>query len=479
MSYNATESPAVNRIAALLDEGSFVEIGGAVTARATDFNLQAASTPSDGVVTGYGSIDGNLVYVYSQDPSVLGGTIGEMHAKKIGAIYDMALKMGAPVIGLIDCAGVRLEEGTDALDGLGSLFLKQSLASGVVPQITAVFGVCGGGLALVPALTDFTFMESEKARLFVNAPNALSENTKSKSDTSAATYQSEVAGLVDAVGSQDDIFEQIRRLVCMIPVNNEDDMSYDECRDDLNRLVEQIEDASGDPAVALSMLSDEGIFFEVKPMYAKDMVTAFIRLNGLTVGAVANRTVLFNESGEQEQTFAARLSVDGCRKAAEFIRFCDAFSIPLLSLTNVEGYEANVQSEAVIAKEAARLTYAWAEATVPKVNVIVGQAFGSAAVSMNGKSIGADMTFAWPGSQIGLMDASLAAKIICSSASAQEQNDVRAQYDSMQNSPEYAARRGFVDSVIEPATTRQHVISAFEMLFTKRESRFEKKHGTI
>ena len=228
-------SQASQRIAALLDDNSFVEIGAMVTARATDFNLKQTETPSDGCITGYGVIEGNLVYVYSQDASVLGGSIGEMHAKKICNLYDLALKMGAPVIGLIDSAGLRLQEATDALNAFGEIYMKQTQASGVIPQITAVFGTCGGGLALVPALTDFTFMEEKKAKLFVNAPNALLGNEISKCDTSSAAFQAEEAGLVDFVGEEAQILGQIRNLVCMLPSNNEDDNSYVECTDDLNR----------------------------------------------------------------------------------------------------------------------------------------------------------------------------------------------------------------------------------------------------
>ena len=211
---------ASQRIASLLDENSFVEIGALVTARATDFNLKQTETPSDGVITGYGVIDGNLVYVYSQDASVLGGSVGEMHAKKIAKLYDLAMKTGAPVIGLIDSAGLRLQEATDALNAFGELYMKQTLASGVVPQITAIFGNCGGGLALVPTLTDFTFMESKKAKLFVNAPNALAGNEISKCDTSSADFQSEKVGIVDAVAEEAEIFAEIRELINMLPSNN-------------------------------------------------------------------------------------------------------------------------------------------------------------------------------------------------------------------------------------------------------------------
>lgn len=478
MSYNATGNPASRRIAALLDEGSFVEIGGAVTARNTDFNLQAKETPSDGVITGYGVIDGNLVYVYSQDATVLKGAVGEMHAKKIANIYDMAMKMGAPVIGLIDCAGLRLQEATDALEAFGSLYFKQSMASGVIPQITAIFGMCGGGLAVMPGLTDFTFMESKEGRLFVNSPNALEGNEISKCDTSSAQYQSQTSGLVDGVGTEEEILGEIRSLISMIPANNEDDNSYEDCMDDLNRVCADIANASEDTGIALATLSDNQVFFEVKKEYAKNMVTGFIRLNGITIGAVANRSKIYDADGNAE-SFDAVLTVDGCKKAADFLNFCDAFSIPVLTLTNVTGYEATKESEKDMAKSVAKLTYAFANATVPKVNVIVGKAYGSAYVAMNSKSIGADMVYAWPDTEIGMMDAGLAAKIMYADADAEVQKEKAAAYKELQSSPMSAARRGYVDAIIEPADTRKYVIGAFEMLFTKREDRPDKKHGTV
>lgn len=478
MSYNATGNPASRRIAALLDEGSFVEIGGAVTARNTDFNLQAKETPSDGVITGYGVIDGNLVYVYSQDATVLKGAVGEMHAKKIANIYDMAMKMGAPVIGLVDCAGLRLQEATDALEAFGSLYFKQSMASGVIPQITAIFGMCGGGLAVVPGLTDFTFMESKEGRLFVNSPNALEGNEISKCDTSSAEYQSQTSGLVDGIGTEGEILGQIRSLIGMLPANNEDDNSYEDCMDDLNRACTDIANASEDTGIALATISDNQVFFEVKKEYAKNMVTGFIRLNGITVGAVANRSKIYDADGNAE-SFDAVLTVDGCKKAADFLNFCDAFSIPVLTLTNVTGYEATKESEKDMAKSVAKLTYAFANATVPKVNVIVGKAYGSAYVAMNSKSIGADMVYAWPDVEIGMMDAGLAAKIMYADADAEVQKEKAAAYKELQSSPMSAARRGYVDAIIEPADTRKYVIVAFEMLFTKREDRPDKKHGTV
>ena len=336
---NTAQSLASKRIASLLDENSFVEIGGCVTARNTDFNLSEKETPADGVITGYGVIDGSLVYVYSQDASVLNGTIGEMHAKKIVRLYDLAMKTGAPVIGLVDCAGLRLQEATDALNAFGEIYTKQVMASGVIPQITGIFGTCGGGLAIVPALTDFTFMEEKSGKLFVNSPNALEGNEISKCDTSSAKYQSEEAGLVDVLGSEEEILAQMRLLISMLPSNYEDNSSYEDCTDDLNRVCPELENCVGDTAIALSQIADNNEFFEVKAAYAKDMVTGFIRLNGATVGCVANRSEVYNDEGEKTESFDKVLSVRGCKKAADFVKFCDAFEIPVLSLTNVQSYK--------------------------------------------------------------------------------------------------------------------------------------------
>lgn len=476
---NTAQSLASKRIASLLDENSFVEIGGYVTARNTDFNMQQTETPGDGVVTGYGVIDGNLVYVYSQDASVLGGTIGEMHAKKIAGLYDMAMKMGAPVIGLLDCAGLRLQEATDALNAFGEIYLKQTMASGVIPQITAIFGRCGGGLALVPALTDFTFMEGTKAELFVNSPNALDGNSKEKCNTASAAFQSEEAGLVDFVGTEAEIMAGIRELVAMLPANNEDDMSFEECTDDLNRACKDLANAAGDPAVLLSNIADNNNFVEVKASYAKDMVVGFMRMNGTTIGVVANRSEVYGEDGEVAEKFDGTLGVRGAQKAADFVNFCDAFEIPVLSLTNVTGFKACKCAERQIAKAAAKLTYAFANATVPKVNVITGKAFGSAYVAMNSKAIGADMTFAWEDAQIGMMDAQLAAKIMYADQDMKVINEKAAEYAALQSSAVAAAKRGYVDNIIAAEDTRKYVIGAFEMLFTKRDDRPAKKHGTV
>ena len=476
---STTSSLASKRIESLLDENSFVEIGALVTARATDFNLKQTETPSDGVVTGYGVINGALVYVYSQDASVMNGSVGEMHAKKIANLYDLAMKTGAPVIGLIDSAGLRLQEATDALNAFGEIYLKQTLASGVIPQITAIFGSCGGGLALIPTLTDFTFMESKKAKLFVNSPNALDGNNISKCDSSTADFQSKESGIVDVVAEEAAIYDKIRDLVSMIPGNNSGETLFQECTDDLNRVCADLANCVGDTSIALSTIADNNVFFEVKENYAKNMVTGFIKLNGTTIGCVANRTEVYNAEGEVADKFDAVLSADGCEKAADFIQFCDAFEIPVLSLTNVKGYEATMCGEKRIAKAVAKLTYAFANATVPKVNVIIGKAFGSAYVAMNSKAVGADITIAWPDAEIGSMDASLAAKIMYDGQGADVIKEKAAEYAALQTSAAGAAKRGYVDQIIEAADTRKYVIGAFEMLITKREDRPSKKHGTV
>ena len=475
---NTAQTAASKRIASLLDANSFVEIGGQITARSTDFNLSATETPSDGVITGYGVIGGNLVYVYSQDVTVLNGSIGEMHAKKIARLYDLAMKMGAPVIGLVDCAGMRLQEATDALNGFGEIYMKQTLASGVIPQITGIFGTCGGGMALIPALTDFTFMENTNGKLFVNSPNAIAGSDISKCDTSSAEFQSKEAGLVDYRGSEEEVIAGIRILVTMLPANNEDDV-YEECTDDLNRVCPDLAACAGDTGIALAQISDNNVFFELKADYAREMVTGFIKLNGATVGAVANRSEIYDAEGNLAESMESEISARGAWKAARFVEFCDAFNIPVLTLTNVKGFKATKCSEANMAKAVAKMTYAFANATVPKVNVIVGSAYGSAYLAMNSKSIGADMVYAWSGSQIGMMDAKLAAKIMYADSDAATINEKAAEYATLQSSVLSAAKRGYVDTIIEAADTRKYVIGAFEMLYAKREDRPSRKHGTV
>lgn len=468
------------RIHSLLDANSFVEIGGGITARNTDFNLADTETPSDGVRTGYGVVDGKLVYVYSQDVSVLNGTVGEMHAKKITGLYDLAMKTGAPIVGLLDCGGIRLQEATDALNAFGEIYRQQVMASGVIPQITGIFGACGGGLAIFPALTDFTFMVQDAGKLFVNAPNTLDENRVSVCDTADAKFQSEETGLVDGVGTEEEVLEQIRRLLVLLPSNNEDELPCDlDNADDLNRTCPGLAESAGDSARVLNQIADNHDFMEIKPSYGKDVVTGFIRLNGNTVGCVANRSVMYDEKGEKAEDFGNVLSARGAKKAAEMVKFCDAFQIPVLTLTNVAGFKASKCSEKYMAKAVGDLTYAFADATVPKVNVIVGKAYGSAYVAMNSKAIGADMVFAWSIAEVGMMEASMAAKIMYPEADADTWKIKTVEYQALQSNVLSAAKRGYVDAVIEPQDTRKHVIGALEMLYTKREGRPDKKHGTV
>lgn len=475
---NKKDNSAMQRIAKLVDENSFMEIGSLVTARSTDFNLAQTDTPSDGVITGHGLIDGNLVFVYSQDVSVLGGTVGEMHAKKIAGVYDMAVKMGAPVIGLIDCAGIRLQESVDALEAFGTIYSKQAAASGVVPQISAVFGICGGGLAVVPALSDFTYMQEDKAKMFINSPNAIDGNRIDKCDTSSAAFQSAETGTIDGTGSEDKILANIRQLVSILPANNGEDGRVDACVDDLNRACQSLDTMKGDPRYVLREISDQHIFIEAKADYAKEMTAGFIKLNGMTVGAVANCTQIYDAQGNKTESFDAVLSARGCNKAAEFVTFCDAFNIPVISLTNAKGFRATMCSEKNLAKAVGRLISAFANATVPKVNLIMDKAYGSAYTVMNSKSLGADLVYAWPDAKTGMMDAKLAAKIMYADEPASVIEEKAAEYEALQGSVQAAAARGYVDCMIDYPDTRKYLIAAVEMLYTKRVDQPNRKHGT-
>ena len=475
---NTNALSARERILSLVDENSFVEIGAGVTKRSTDFNMQEKSVPSDGVITGYGLVENTPVYVYSQDREVLGGTIGEMHARKIAHVYELGIKTGTPVIGLVDCAGMRLQESTDALAGFGKIYQMKAKASGIIPQITAVFGDCGGGVAVLAAMSDFTFMEAANARLFVNAPNTLDGNYVDKVDSASAGFQKGASSVDVIVEGENELLEKVRELISILPENNNDTAFSDECLDDLNRQVPDFAAEIADPAAALEDLSDNNFFLEFKAGYAKEMVTGFLLFDGMTIGAVANRTALFDEEGKETEKFDARLTAAGALKAADFVKKCDAFNIPVLSLTNVEGFATTIEEEKTIAEASAKLTAAFAEAEVPKVNLIVGKAYGSAYITMNSKHIGADIVFALPDAEIGMMDADVAAKIIY-----QDEKDAdlsKAAADFRQNtSTEAAAARGYVDSVIEPESARKQLLYAFEMLFSKSEYPIGKKHGTI
>lgn len=479
-----TQMSARDRILALLDANSFVEIGALVTKRNTDFNLQEKEAPSDGVITGYGVIHGKLAYIYGQDVSVMNGTMGEMHAKKIIALYDLALKVGAPVIGFVDCAGLRLEEATDALAAFGGIYLKQAQASGIIPQITAVVGNCGGGSAVLASMSDFVFMEEKSGKLFVNAPNTLDQNNVGKCDTAAASYMA-AKGVADFTYETDAaLVEGIRELLSVLPYNNTEEAAGETDTDDLNRTLDNLTAELSDTTLALSDISDNGLFVEVKKDYAKEMVTGFIRLNGMTIGAVANRTEILDEKGKASAKFEDRLTTAGCYKAKSFVKFCDAFNIPVLTLTNVSGYAATVPEAANIGIAAAKLTYAFANATVPKINVITGKAYGSAYITMNSKHIGADLVYALEGAMVGTMDSDLAVQIIYADqikgADAEKiKEEKKKEYDALCQSAHSAAKRGYVDAVLAPETLRKHLLYGFEMLFTKRENQPVKKHGTV
>lgn len=438
------ESVAQGRISALLDANSFVELQSLVTSRSTEFNLDAKKAPSDGVVIGHGLIDGSLVFVFAQDSAVLGGTIGEMHAKKILSVYDMAMKVGAPVIGLLDCAGVRLQESYDALEAMGAVIAKASEAKGVIPQIMAVCGNCGGGLSVLASIADATYMTND-AKLFINSPDAIVGNSTSDCDTASAKFQFETAGTVDCIGSLEEVCAKVREFVGLF--------ADVDCNDDLNRAAEGLEDKMNDAALVAAELSDGRVFVETTAGAAKDMVTGFIKLDGMTVGVVGNREI----------EGSAVLTAKGCRKAVEFIEMCDYFNIPLLSITNVTGYEASLKTETCMPNALARLVRAFAECEAPKINLITKQALGSAYVLMNSKAMGADLVYAFDSAKIGAMDANKAAKIMFADE-VDKQAQAAADYDAMQSNAVCAAAHGIVDRLVSPADTRKYIISGFEML---------------
>ena len=446
---------AKSRIEAFVDEGSFVEIGSLVSARATDFASLRQEAPGDGVMTGFATIGGKLVYVYSQDASVLGGSLGEMHAKKIVRIYEMAIKMGAPVIGLLDCAGVRLEEVTDALHGFQLLYLAQAKASGVIPQIMVVYGKCGGGMALSAGMADFVFMEEKSASLYVNAPNTLDSNYKEKCNTASAKYQSKESGIVDGFGSEEELASYVASLVSMLPSNNED-TAAEEALDDLNRMTDELQGET-DIRVIAGAVADTGLFIETKRDFAEDVVTGFMRLDGVTVGLVGNQE--------------AKMTAAGLLKAASLVKFCDAFDIPVVTLVNASGFKASAEEEKALPKAGADLLYAYANATVPKIGVIISEAFGSAYMTM---TLGADVVYALSDAKIGIMDAGMAAKILAGDGDVSE---TAARFEEKQSALAQA-KRGYVDGLVEAASLRKQILAALEMLFSKREDAPLKKHGT-
>lgn len=453
---NSASMSARERIETLVDANSFVEIGGLITKRNTDFNMQEKAVPADGVITGYGIVDSNLVYIYSQDVTAMNGSVGEMHAKKIASLYEMAVKAGAPVIELVDCAGIRVQEAVDALAGFGEIYMAKVKASGVIPRISAIMGSCGGGVAVSAQLSDITLIDEQKGQLFVNSPNALAGNRIEKCDTSSASFQAE-AGNVDIVcGSEAEVLEKIRALISLLPANSGTQAAADDAADDANRVLTGFEGYATDAAEALTQIADNSQFIELKAGFGSEMVTGLMRLDGVTVGAVANSA-------------DAVLSTDGCRKAEQFVYFCDSFGIPIVTLTNVKGYAAEMKEEKSIARAVADLTYAFASADVPKINVITGEAYGSAYVAMNSKHIGADLVLAVKGAKVGVMEAKAAAQIMCEDEISSAGDTKKAleekaeEFDKMQCSAETAARRGYVDNIIEGGEVRKHLIYAMQM----------------
>ena len=464
----SSTSKALGRIASLFDEASFAEIGALVTARSTDLNTDPKALASDGCITGYGTVGGRVVYVYSQDASVLGGSIGEMHARKIVNLYDMAIKTGCPVIGIVDCAGMRLEEGSDALYAFGRIYGRMTKASGVIPQITAVVGNCGGGAGLFSRLSDFTFIAPD-GKLFVSAPDTITGNYTAKNDTAGDKFQSEVSGNATRCASEAELFAAVRQLVSILPSNNEtsNDDPEGTCADDLNRaLAVTVPDGA---AALIENIGDAGSYVEIRADYEPSMVTAFIKLDGVLTGVVANNACKAGADGKAVKIDNV-LTADGCDKAADFVNFCDAFDIPVLTLTNVKGFDTSLENEKRIARSAAKLAAAFASASVPKVNVITGDAIGNAANIMNAKALGADITISWNNAKVGIMDGKLASQITGADASS---------IDAGMSGAADAARRGYVDQVIAAADTRKYVIASFEMLYSKRGEDIYKKHTSI
>lgn len=437
---------AEQRIRQLLDYGSFMEIGEAVTARLTDFYTPGTQDkPSDGVITGYGTIDGQLVYVFSQDAAVLGGTYGEMHGQKINRLYQMAMKTKAPIIGFLDCHGFRIEEGLDSLDKFARLYALQAQASGLIPQIMAVVGRCGGGMSIAANMADFVFVEKENGRLFLNPGNAIDRSFDEIVDQ---------ADFTDARMSCDEILESIRILIhTLLPANTSRRPRQKPCSDDLNRLCPGIAEKTGDGRAILQDISDDGFFFETRRDSGADMVTGFIMLDGIVVGAVAN---------QKTRNGLRRISAEGFDKAAAFIEICDKFSFPILTLTDTEGFDTSEEQEIYLPKAAGRMIKALTRASMPKVNLITGEIYGSAYSIMNSKGLGADLVFMWDTANVNLINPRQAVEILYPHADSALIEQRAADYEKSHSSARALARHDYVDKVIRPEETRKYIAGAFE-----------------
>jgi len=478
---------ARERLDLLFDEGSFVEIDAFVKHRCTEFGMQDVDAPGEGVVTGYGTVDGRLVYAFAQDFTVVGGSLGEMHAKKICKVMDMALKMGAPLVGINDSGGARIQEGVDALSGYGNIFFRNTIASGVIPQISVIMGPCAGGAVYSPALTDFIFMVDKTSQMFITGPQVIKavtgEEVTSEELGGAMTHNS-VSGVAHFISPDErQCIEEIKRLLSFLPSNNMESAPEFDCEDDLNRIEDKLNEIVPDnPNKAYDMkeiittIVDNGDFMEVQPYYAMNIITGFARLNGRSIGIIAN----------QPKVLAGCLDINASDKAGRFIRTCDAFNIPVLNIVDVPGFLPGTNQEyGGIIRHGAKMLYAYSEATVPKVTLIVRKAYGGAYLAMCSKDLGADQVFAWPSAEIAVMGPDGAANIIFKKDIEAAENPAAKRQEKIQEykdkfaTPYIAASRGYVDDVIEPATTRQRLISAFDMLQSKRETRPAKKHGNL
>ena len=459
---------AGERIKALFDDGSFIELDAFVSARGKE-------TAADGVVTGYGTIDGRLTFAYAQDPTVIGGCIGEMHAKKICKVYDMAAKMGAPVVAMLDSNGARLEEGVLAQAAVGEIMAAVARISGVVPNISVVLGTCAGSSAIIAEMSDFVVMsENESCELFVNSPSVVTATTN-KAYSADAKSVAAVCGNAHFTAKDDALaIETVKLLLSYLPSNNLCDAPELECMDDLNRTSDNFMGVDGEYDVRslIAAVADDGAFMESQITYARGAVTGFIRLNGTTVGVVANQG---NEDGSV-------LCGQALEKMARFVRFCDAFNIAILTFTDVEGFKVSADEENWgLARKSARLMYAFTEATVPKVNVVVKKAYGGAYTAMNSKQTGADIVLAFPTACIAAIAPEAGVGVLYSDRlKAGENRDMLiAEYKAEVASPYNAAAMGYVDDVIIPGETRPRVIAAFEMLRSKRVSAPSRKHDNM
>lgn len=477
---------ARERIHFLLDDGSFEEIGMLVTHRSSDFGLENEKYSGDGVITGFGKINGRLVYVYSQDFTVFGGSLSETHAEKICRIMDLAMKNGAPVIGLNDSGGARIQEGVVSLGGYADIFYRNTLASGVIPQISAVMGPCAGGAVYSPAITDFILMVENTSYMFVTGPNVVKtvthEEVTSEELGGALTHagKSGVTHFASANGLE--CLQTIRAMLSYMPQNCEEEaprMPYEstnEKRKELNNIIPANPNQPYDIREVINHVIDADSFLEVHKLFAENIVVGFARLGGRSIGIVAN----------QPAVLAGVLDINASTKAARFVRFCDCFNIPLLVFEDVPGFLPGTDQEwKAIITNGAKLLYAFCEATVPRVTVITRKAYGGAYDVMNSKHIGADMNYAWPSAEIAVMGAKGAAEIIFKNEISAAENpaeklkEKEAEYLEKFANPYRAAERGYVDEVIIPEDTRAKLIAAFEMLNNKADKLPRKKHGNI